>query len=393
MEKPADQSASVREPWLFDQMPLSEFLATYWQKKPCLFRGALPNFAPALDANELAGLAMEEDLESRLIVEQPEHETPWAVHNGPFSEAMLTGLPDRHWSLLVQAVDQYVPEVATLLEYFKFLPRWRLDDIMISFAPEGGSVGPHFDQYDVFLVQATGHRRWQLGQVCDSNTQLLEGTALKILADFQPNDDQDWILAPGDVLYLPPALAHHGVAQDNCMTWSVGFRAPDVVETLHGLALRGDLEPDIEFLRFTDNDLSVAEATNPELTTETLGRVRRLLRQITERDEVLADWLGAFMTQNKYDLFDWDHIDSEAIDLPPDTRLRRALPTRFTAHGTRFYCNGRAFPLSPEDRPLICLLLTREEWTWQGLLDHAHTDTARTLLNLLVNSDSVDIVE
>lgn len=387
----SSKSSSAAEPLVLGQMPLSEFLRDYWQKKPCLFRQALPNFTSPLDADELAGLAMEDGIESRLVIEQPDAATPWALHHGPFDEDTLTGLPESNWTLLVQAVDQFVPEVRALLSSFDFLPRWRLDDIMISFAPEGGSVGPHFDQYDVFLVQASGHRRWQVGQACDQDAPLLDGTPLKILEQFTEREDMDWVLTPGDVLYLPPTLAHHGVAEDACMTWSVGFRAPDAVEALHGLALRGDLEPDADFLRYQDGDLTAEESYRQDITPEALQRVKTLVQNLADREDVLADWLGAFMTQNKYDAFDWDNAEDTAVNLPLDTLLTKALPTRMTTFGTRFYCNGRAFPLAEQDKPLIDLLLNQDHWTWGQLNAQAHNDVARRLLALLVNSDSIEI--
>jgi 50S ribosomal protein L16 3-hydroxylase len=142
-------------------MPVDIFLRDYWQKKSLLIRGAFPHFTSPIDGDELAGLALEEEVESRLILEKGK--TPWELRHGPFDEKTFTQLPETHWTLLVQAVDQWVPEVNELLEYFRFIPNWRIDDIMISFAPDQGSVGPHFDYYDVFLLQGLGKRRWKLG--------------------------------------------------------------------------------------------------------------------------------------------------------------------------------------------------------------------------------------
>ncbi len=144
-----------------------EFLRDYWQKKPLLIRQAIPDFESPIDADELAGLALEEEVESRVII-------AWELRRGPFSEDSFSQLPEREWTLLVQAVDQFVPEVAELLEHFRFLPSWRIDDVMISFAAPGGSVGPHFDNYDVFLLQGKGKRHWKIGQMCDSDSALLE---------------------------------------------------------------------------------------------------------------------------------------------------------------------------------------------------------------------------
>ena len=205
-----------------------EFLRDYWQKKPLLIRQAIPDFESPIDADELAGLALEEEVESRLVIEHGER--PWELRRGPFAEDAFGALPEREWTLLVQAVDQFVPEVAELLEQFRFLPSWRIDDVMISFAAPGGSVGPHFDNYDVFLLQAQGKRNWKIGQMCNSESPLLQHADLRILAEFE--ESAEWVLEPGDMLYLPPRLAHFGIAEDDCMTYSVGFRAPSAAEVL-----------------------------------------------------------------------------------------------------------------------------------------------------------------
>lgn len=376
------------DPMILGQVPLSRFLSEYWQKKPCLFRQALPGFSSPLDMDEVAGLAMEDDIESRLVIERPDGENPWELRNGPFSEAELTQLPDSHWTLLVQAVDQWIPEVQSFLDHFSALPRWRLDDIMISLAPEGGSVGPHFDQYDVFLVQAEGRRRWQVGPDADSDTPLAEGTPLKILRNMAVTDE--WDLEPGDVLYLPPRLTHHGVALSQSMTWSVGFRAPDAVEALQGLALRGDLEADADFLRYTDGDMQPEESLAQTITPQALARLRHLIKSLSDRDDVMADWLGAYMTQNKYELFDWTESDESPVELPANTLINRALPTRITAFGNRLYINGRAFVLPPDDTPLIDTLLTNDHWSWGQLTGLALSDTAQRMLDILIHSGSLE---
>ena len=243
-----------------------EFLRDYWQKKPLLVRQAIPDFESPISPDELAGLALEEEVESRLVIEHGER--PWELQRGPFIEDTFQDLPERDWTLLVQAVDQFVPEVAELLEDFKFLPKWRIDDLMISFAAPGGGVGPHFDNYDVFLLQAHGHRRWQIGQMCDADSPLLPHADLKILAQFEPTDE--WVLAPGDMLYLPPRLAHCGTAEDDCMTYSVGFRAPSAAEVLtHFTDFLGQFLPDEE--RYSDPDIQPVSYTH--LTLPTILRV------------------------------------------------------------------------------------------------------------------------
>ena len=172
-----------------------EFLADYWQKKPLLIRNAIPNFEPPVDGDELAGMALEQEVESRLVVG-----ADWQLEHGPFTEERFQTLPSTDWTLLVQAVDLWVPEVAELLHEFNFLPPWRLDDIMVSYAEAGGSVGPHFDYYDVFLLQGAGQRRWQIGQRCDNDTPLATGTDLKIIADFKATNE--WVLNTGDMLWV-----------------------------------------------------------------------------------------------------------------------------------------------------------------------------------------------
>ncbi|WP_457981459.1 cupin domain-containing protein [Ectopseudomonas composti] len=271
-----------------------EFLRDYWQKKPLLVRQAIPDFESPISPDELAGLALEEEVESRLVIEHGER--PWELQRGPFNEDTFQDLPERDWTLLVQAVDQFVPEVGELLEDFKFLPKWRIDDLMISFAAPGGGVGPHFDNYDVFLLQAHGHRRWQVGQMCDSDSPLLPHADLKILAHFEPTDE--WVLAPGDMLYLPPCLAHCGTAEDDCMTYSVGFRAPSAAEVLtHFTDFLGQFLPDEE--RYSDANIQPSEDPN-QIQRDALERLKALLNEHMSDERLLMTWFGQFMTEPKY---------------------------------------------------------------------------------------------
>lgn len=279
---------------LLGRLTAREFLRDYWQKKPLLVRQAIPDFESPISPDELAGLALEEEVESRLVIEHGER--PWELQRGPFNEDTFQDLPERDWTLLVQAVDQFVPEVAELLEDFKFLPKWRIDDLMISFAAPGGGVGPHFDNYDVFLLQAHGHRRWQIGQMCDSDSPLLPHADLKILAEFEPTDE--WVLEPGDMLYLPPRLAHNGIAEDDCMTYSVGFRAPSAAEVLtHFTDFLGQFLPDEE--RYSDADIQPSEDPN-QIQRDALERLKALLNEHMSDERLLMTWFGQFMTEPKY---------------------------------------------------------------------------------------------
>ena len=271
-----------------------EFLRDYWQKKPLLIRQAIPDFESPIDADELAGLALEEEVESRLVIEHGER--PWELRRGPFAEDAFSTLPEREWTLLVQAVDQFVPEVAELLEQFRFLPSWRIDDVMISFAAPGGSVGPHFDNYDVFLLQAQGKRNWKIGQMCNSESPLLQHADLRILAEFE--ESAEWVLEPGDMLYLPPRLAHFGIAEDDCMTYSVGFRAPSAAEVLtHFTDFLSQYLTDEE--RYTDADAQ--PATDPhQIQGDALDRLKSLLAEHMSDERMLLTWFGQFMTEPRY---------------------------------------------------------------------------------------------
>ncbi|WP_426427238.1 JmjC domain-containing protein [Pseudomonas palmensis] len=271
-----------------------EFLRDYWQKKPLLVRQAFPDFESPIDADELAGLALEEEVESRLVIEHGER--PWELRRGPFDDATFSTLPERDWTLLVQAVDQFVPEVGELLESFRFLPSWRIDDVMISFAAPGGSVGPHFDNYDVFLLQGQGKRNWKIGQMCDSDSPLIEHADLRILADFEQTDE--WTLEPGDMLYLPPRLAHYGVAEDDCLTYSVGFRAPSAAEVLtHFTDFLSQFLPDEE--RYTDADAQPVSDPH-QIQRDALDRLKGLLAEHMSDERLLLTWFGQFMTEPRY---------------------------------------------------------------------------------------------
>lgn len=285
-----------------------EFLRDYWQQKPLLVRQAFPGFESPISPDELAGLALEQEVESRIILEHGTH--PWELRRGPFAEDAFSQLPEKDWTLLVQAVDQFVPEIAELLEPFKFLPSWRIDDLMISYAVPGGSVGPHYDNYDVFLLQAEGRRRWKIGQMCDSDSPMLAHADLRILADFFGSDE--WVLEPGDMLYLPPRMAHWGIAEDECLTYSVGFRAPSAAEVLtHFTDFLAQFLPDEE--RYSD--AGIAPVKDPgEIQREALERLKQLLNDHMSDERLLLTWFGQYMTEPRYpELIAGEPISAEEL--------------------------------------------------------------------------------
>lgn len=272
-------------------MPPAVFLRDYWQKRPLLVRNAFPGYIPPIEPDDLAGLACEDGVLAR-IVRHDRGRDAWTVEAGPFPEAKFEGLPERDWSLLVQDVDKWDPDIAALLEHFDFLPRWRLDDIMVSFAAPGGSVGAHVDQYDVFLLQAHGHRRWQVDAGPNPPTGFRDDVELRLLQQFTPT--HDWVLGPGDMLYLPPGVPHHGVAEDACLTFSVGMRAPSSAELL-GDYVDHVLAGADEAVRYRDPDLAVP-ADPARIDAAALGRVRQALDRLPTDPAAIGDWFGRFIT-------------------------------------------------------------------------------------------------
>ena len=273
-----------------------QFLDQYWQKKPLLIRQAFADFESPISPEDLAGLACEDDIESRLIEEYGQEGKAWQVTCGPLSEADFARLPETHWTMLVQDVDKHVPELQYLLDPFRFIPDWRRDDLMISYASESGTVGPHTDGYDVFLLQAMGTRHWQIGDQPIHQAQLIDDLELQILAEFTP--DQSWDLQPGDMLYLPPHFAHHGVALNDCMTFSFGFRAPMQVEVLDAV-VNTLLEQQLGKQCYQDADLTLNEHSS-EIDVHAMARLKQMLHQaIDDADTILAQALGKMVTEVK----------------------------------------------------------------------------------------------
>lgn len=371
-----------------------EFLRDYWQKKPLLVRQAIPDFESPISPDELAGLALEEEVESRLVIEHGAR--PWELQRGPFNEDTFQDLPERDWTLLVQAVDQFVPEVAELLEDFKFLPKWRIDDLMISFAAPGGGVGPHFDNYDVFLLQAHGHRRWQIGQMCDADSPLLPHADLKILAQFEPTDE--WVLAPGDMLYLPPCLAHCGTAEDDCMTYSVGFRAPSAAEVLtHFTDFLGQFLPDEE--RYSDADIQPSEDPN-QIQRDALERLKALLNEHMSDERLLMTWFGQFMTEPKYpELVAGIEIEEEDFlgALEDGAILIRNPSARMAwsevGEDLVLFASGQSRLVSARLRELLKLICSADALHVENLGAWLADDEGRTLLWELVKQGSLGFAD
>jgi 50S ribosomal protein L16 3-hydroxylase len=278
-------------------MPIAIFLRDYWQKKPLLVRHAFPDFYSPISGDEIAGLALDDDVVSRLVIENPSNKH-WTLQHGPLPEAIFSELPDEHWTLLIQHADSLEPEINALLNAFRFIPNWRLDDIMVSYASDKGGVGPHFDYFDVFLLQGAGERRWRVGQHCDTNTALVPDQPMKILSEF--TTQEEWILAPGDLLYIPPQIAHWGEAIGESITYSIGFRAPSHSDIL--LEYTQDSATQCsEDQRYTDPDL-VWQDTAGEISPQSIERFREILLRYCNDNEKIGQWLGEFSTQLKQDV-------------------------------------------------------------------------------------------
>lgn len=321
-----------------------EFLRDYWQKKPLLIRQAIPGYQCPVDGNDLAGLALEEEVESRLIIEKQN----WALKRGPFSEKDFSKLPKTHWTLLVQQLDAWSPEINELKALFNFIPNWRIDDVMASYAPEGGSVGPHFDDYDVFLLQAQGQRLWKIGQTCDETTARLPHPSLKLLKDFETVES--WVLEPGDMLYLPPKLAHYGIAKNDCITLSIGFRAPSIHELVDRFASHF-LESAEAIERYQDPDLAT-QAAPGEISASALSRVQSLLQHTLNDRNSLAAWFGELATEPK------NTCVIQALDEPiNNATLQQLITENWTLHqneGSRFAytCESDELTLFHDGHPI-----------------------------------------
>jgi 50S ribosomal protein L16 3-hydroxylase len=371
-----------------------EFLRDYWQQKPLLVRQAIPGFESPISGDELAGLALEEEVESRLVLEHGAH--PWELRRGPFAEDTFSQLPERDWTLLVQAVDQFVPEVAEVLKDFGFLPSWRIDDLMISFAAPGGSVGPHYDNYDVFLLQAEGQRRWKVGQMCDADSKLLQHADLRILADFEQTDE--WVLEPGDMLYLPPRLAHYGIAEDDCMTYSVGFRAPSAAEVLtHFTDFLAQFLPDEE--RYSD--AGMAPISDPhEIQREALDRLKALLTEHMSDERLLLTWFGQFMTEPRYpemvtgpEIDEQDFLaaigDGAVLVRNPSARLAWSE----VDVGLVLFASGQSRLLPAHLKELLRLVCAAEALHGDNLAPWLADEDGRTLLKELVQQGSLEFAD
>jgi 50S ribosomal protein L16 3-hydroxylase len=319
---------------LLGGMTPEQFLKEYWQKKPLLIRKAIPGFTGLLTPEELAGLACEEGVQSRLI-SQPRGQ--WQVEEGPFPESRFLKLPKKHWTLLVQDVNHHLDEADALLRKFSFIPYARLDDLMVSYAPDGGGVGPHFDSYDVFLLQGQGRRLWRISEQQD--LALVEDAPLRILKHFEIQ--QEWLLEPGDMLYLPPHIAHWGIAVGDCMTYSIGFRAPSAQELVS------------EFLNYLqEKSLAQGMYADPglkwqqhpaEIGDAMVKQVSQMLQDMQWGLDEVAEFLGQYLSAPKpYVIFDQpDFMEEKTFrQMLQQKGITLAGKSQLLFRGRYFFMNG-----------------------------------------------------
>jgi 50S ribosomal protein L16 3-hydroxylase len=341
-------------PGMFVDQPLAllgglspqTFMRRHWQKKPLLVRGAWPGVAPPVARPALFELAQREDVESRLVQRSG---TRWQMRRGPFGKRSLPPLSRHDWTLLVQGVDLHDAVAAAMLERFRFVPDARLDDLMVSFATPGGGVGPHLDSYDVFLLQVHGHRRWRVGPVVDRS--LVEGLPVKILREFEPTDE--WVLEPGDMLYVPPLWGHDGIAEDECMTCSIGFRAPG----------RASLGAQLLLHLAEQAGEQVGEGADPiyrdraQTATDTPGRIpdgmitfaAEAVRRALADPDALPQALGCWLTEPKAQVW----FDGGAAMPPGPVALRLDRRSRMMYDDRHVYINGEAIRAGGRDARLM----------------------------------------
>src|SRR6187402_3503927 len=275
-------------------LDLKRFMRDHWQREPLVVRAAFPGFVDPLSPREVLALSAEADAASRLVRRRA---NAWSVEHGPFSAQRIKQLPRRDWTVLVQDTNRFSPAAAALLARFDFIPHARIDDVMVSYAVPGGGVGPHVDSYDVFLLQGRGRRRWRISRQRDHS--FVPGLPLKILERFVP--DEEWTLEAGDLLYLPPGVAHDGVAESECLTWSIGFRAPTDAELVAGFLdfLRDRLEPEGHY-----GDAGAAPARHPGAIPPAMERhVAQVLRSIRWNARAVREFTGAFLTEPKAQVY------------------------------------------------------------------------------------------
>lgn len=374
-----------------------QFLSEYWQKKPLLVRNALPEIIGMFEPDDIKELALEDEVTARLITQNGQNHGIWKVKNSPLSNKDFKKLPP-YWTLLVQAVDHYSIELAELWKKFAFIPQWRRDDIMVSYAPQGGSVGQHFDFYDVFLVQGYGQRRWQLGQCCAESTAFIPNQPLKLLPEMQVNFDE--VLQAGDLLYVPPRLAHYGVAQDECLTFSFGFRMPNQAQLIDRVSDHFS-DQIITKTPIVDIQRTASQAIG-EIQQAELDDLKQKLLQAIQNNNGFEDAVMALISEPKYpdnipepdelELTDLYDLQGQAfcITVEPASRL---LYRTINTDILEFWANGEKLGLIKEALSFFKILADGESVKLDDILENENVaenilDALNQAIFMLIETES-----
>jgi 50S ribosomal protein L16 3-hydroxylase len=333
---------------LLGGLSVNEFLRDYWQKKPLLIRQAIPGFSGLLDPQQLKALACTADAQARLVAHK---RGLWQLQQGPFEVEDFSVLGKTKWTLLVQGVNHSLPQAAELLKRFCFIPHSRLDDLMVSYAPKDGGVGPHFDSYDVFLLQGLGHRRWQISEQKDRT--LVAGAPLRILQKFTV--EHEWVLESGDMLYLPPHWAHNGIAEDDCMTYSIGFRTPSYQELGEQFLVYLQDNLSLEGM-YADPDLKV-QAHPSEISAAMLRQTEHAINRVKWDKADIANFLGSYLSEPKPHIFfdppakPWSRKRFQQA--AEGAGIELDLKTQMLCHANTVFINGEAHPVGEDSYPIL----------------------------------------
>ena len=373
-----------------DTVTPEQFLAEYWQKKPLLIKQGLPQLKDMFEPEDILGLSLDEAATSRLITQnKTEAGEQWQLQQSPLTEEMFANLPEQ-WTVLVQNLEQWSPELGQLWNAFNFIPQWQRDDIMVSYAPKGGSVGKHYDEYDVFLAQGFGHRRWQLGKYCNESTEFIENQPIRIFDDMG-EIIFDEVLEPGDVLYVPPKLSHYGVAQDDCLTFSFGFRRPNLMQVLDSLVDAATSEPSLFTPLLLDQPLQAPGKLNQHSISQIKQQLLELL-QSDQGEELVAEAVSEVVSKRQYELLvPEDSLEAEELQqaLSEGAIIRTDYSSRliYTELDDQLivYANGQPLAdISDSEAELLKRLADAESLTYEDFL--AAKLSAETVMSWLENS-------
>ncbi len=332
---------------LLGGLTVDDFLRDYWQKKPLLIRQAVPGFKGLLNPQQLIELSCLEDAQARLVKNVKDK---WSLAHGPFEPSEMVKLRGK-WTVLVQGVNHVLPEATELLKQFNFIPHARLDDLMVSYAPKGGGVGPHFDPYDVFLLQGLGHRRWQISTQADRS--LIPGAPLRILQKFEV--EQEWVLESGDMLYLPPQCGHNGIAEDDCMTYSIGFRTPAYQELAEQFLVYLQDRIVVEG-NYADPDLQT-QLHPSEISAAMLQKVSKAIRSVQWDDEDIANFLGSYLSEPKpHVYFETKHKPLQITKFLQAIQERGVvlhLKTQMLCHDKTVFMNGDSYQVGKKSYAIL----------------------------------------